>query len=75
MTGFDFSHDLVQHNVPLSALTTIHIGGPAAYFARVTRAEDITDLVRQADEAGIPVMMLGGGSNLLVGDEGFDGFK
>src|SRR6516165_4519211 len=59
--------------VPLAGYTTLHLGGPARHFAE---AADDTELVAQvwaADERGEPLLVLGGGSNLVVADEGFPG--
>jgi UDP-N-acetylmuramate dehydrogenase len=59
--------------VPLAGYTTLHLGGPARHFAA---AADDTELVAQvwaADERGEPLLVLGGGSNLVVADEGFPG--
>jgi UDP-N-acetylmuramate dehydrogenase len=58
-----------QENVVLAPFTTLGIGGPARWFARATRVEDLTAASRQ----GQSVLVLGGGSNLVVADEGFDG--
>lgn len=53
--------------------TTLGIGGPAREFIRCTTEADLVDVVRARDEAGTPVLLLGGGSNLVVADAGFDG--
>ena len=53
--------------------TTLRVGGPATEFVSATSEAALIDAVRSADAAGIPVLVLGGGSNLLVGDAGFDG--
>jgi len=57
----------------LSAYTTFRLGGPAGRFTVARTAEELTSAVAQADAAGEPVLILGGGSNLLVADEGFPG--
>jgi UDP-N-acetylmuramate dehydrogenase len=57
----------------LAAHTTLRVGGPAAEYVVATTADEVVTSVREADEAGMPVLVLGGGSNLLVADEGFDG--
>ena len=57
----------------LADLTTLGVGGPVARFVATTSEAELIDAVRTADEAGEPVLVLGGGSNLLVSDEGFDG--
>jgi len=53
--------------------TTLRLGGPARDFVTATTEVEVVDAVRRADEAGDPVLVLGGGSNLVVADEGFDG--
>ena len=53
--------------------TTIRLGGPARGFVRVSTEEDLIAAVRAADDTAEPVLILGGGSNLVVADEGFDG--
>ena len=59
--------------VALADLTTLRVGGAARHLVTATTAAEIVDAVRDADEAGEPVLVLGGGSNLVVADEGFDG--
>ena len=53
--------------------TTLRLGGPARRWVRTTTEAELVEAVRAADEAGEPVLVLGGGSNLLVADAGFDG--
>jgi len=57
----------------LAEHTTLRVGGPARRWVQATTQAEIVEAVRTADAAGEPVLILGGGSNLLVGDEGFDG--
>jgi UDP-N-acetylmuramate dehydrogenase len=64
---------LVQEQVPLAPLTTFGIGGPARWFAESTDEESVLEAVRFARDRGVPLFVLGGGSNLLVSDEGFPG--
>jgi UDP-N-acetylmuramate dehydrogenase len=59
----------VQHDVPLAPLTTLGIGGRARSFVRVTTLDDL----RHALAGDARVLVLGGGSNLVVGDAGWDG--
>ena len=54
-------------------LTTLRLGGPIRSLLEVTTEADLIDAVRVADEAGDPVLIVGGGSNLVVADAGFDG--
>ncbi len=60
-------------SVLLADHTTFRVGGPAAQFIRVTTPEELVDEVRRADENRTPVLLLGGGSNILAPDDGFDG--
>ena len=53
--------------------TTLRLGGPAREWVTATSEQEVIDAVSAADTAGVPVLVLGGGSNLVVADEGFDG--
>lgn len=53
--------------------TTFRIGGPARTWVRATTMAELVDAVASADAAGEPVLVVSGGSNLLVSDAGFDG--
>ena len=57
----------------LADYTTVRLGGPARGFVRAGTEEELIAAVRAADASGEPVLILGGGSNLVVADEGFDG--
>ena len=58
----------------LAAYTTLRVGGPARHLVVADSSEKLVDVVRDADKADPqPALVLGGGSNLLVGDTGFDG--
>ena len=63
----------VDDAVPLSAYTTLRLGGPAARFVAADTADDVAAAVRTADARRERVLVLGGGSNLVIADEGFDG--
>lgn len=63
----------VREGVPLAPLTTLGVGGPAKLFARATTTREVIDALAWARAAKEPVFVLGGGSNLLVSDRGFDG--
>jgi UDP-N-acetylmuramate dehydrogenase len=63
----------IQEQVLLAPYTTFRIGGPARYFCEVTSEAELVEAVQFAREARLKIFVLGGGSNLLVGDEGFDG--
>ena len=62
-----------RERVPLAPYTTFKIGGPARWFAEAVNEADILEAVDFARERGLPLFALGGGSNLLVSDEGFAG--
>ena len=57
-----------EKDYPLSNLTSIGIGGKAEYFVRVRRVEELIEAVRFAKKEGIPLYLLGGGSNTIFGD-------
>ncbi len=63
----------IRENQPLAPLTTFGIGGPARYFVAVRTAPEIPEALAWAEARGLPVFILGGGSNLLVPDNGFGG--
>jgi UDP-N-acetylmuramate dehydrogenase len=65
--------DAVQENLILSSWTTFGVGGPARYFLNATAERDVLDGLDFATSKRLPVFVLGGGSNLLVADSGFDG--
>jgi UDP-N-acetylmuramate dehydrogenase len=63
----------IKENVFLKEFTTFKIGGPAKYFFVAKSEKEIIKAVETAKELGIPYFILGGGSNILVSDNGFDG--
>ena len=65
-TELEFSRELAP-------LTSFETGGPAKYFLVARSVDDVVRAVRSAGVLGIPVFVMGGGSNLLVSDDGFDG--
>ncbi len=58
---------------PMSKHTSLHIGGPADYFVRVTTERDLVGAIAVAREHELPVLILGGGTNMLVADRGVRG--
>jgi len=60
-------------NAPLDTLTTFKVGGPARFLIRVGVEEELVKALAFAKTKRLPVFILGGGSNVLVADEGFDG--
>jgi UDP-N-acetylmuramate dehydrogenase len=63
----------MEENVSLAPLTTLKLGGPARFFARVTDETELLEAVGFARGRGLPLFVLGGGSNLVVSDAGFAG--
>jgi UDP-N-acetylenolpyruvoylglucosamine reductase len=63
----------VRRDFPLERLTTIRTGGSADWFARPANEEALVAALRWAEEEGLPVGVVGSGSNLLVADAGFHG--
>ncbi len=63
----------IEENVALAPLTTFRVGGPARWFARVVSEDELTAALHWAKRRELPAFLLGGGSNLLVADAGFDG--
>ncbi len=59
--------------VDLSAFTTLRLGGPARHFVVAGAGQSCVDAIRAVDAAGEPLLLLAGGSNLVIGDSGFDG--
>ncbi len=62
-----------EWNAPLAAHTTMRVGGPAARLVTVDTADELVDAVREVDDAGEPLLVMSGGSNLVVADDGFSG--
>lgn len=58
---------------PIAGHTTMRVGGPAARMVVATTHDDLVDAVREVDDADEPLLVLGGGSNLVVADAGFEG--
>jgi UDP-N-acetylmuramate dehydrogenase len=58
---------------PLAGHTTMRVGGPAARMVVAETADELVDAVREVDDAGEPLLLLGGGSNLVLPDAGFEG--
>lgn len=64
--------NLLEH-VPLAPRTTLSLGGPARYFVSATDDAQVIEALRWAAAEGVEARVLGGGSNLVVADAGFDG--
>jgi UDP-N-acetylmuramate dehydrogenase len=63
----------ILKNIALAPLTTLGIGGPARWFVEATSEAEIAEACAWARERRVPLFVLGGGSNVLVADAGFDG--
>jgi UDP-N-acetylmuramate dehydrogenase len=63
----------VRRDVPLADLTTLAVGGPIERLVEVEDAAELVAAVREADESGRPLLLLGGGSNVVAPDEGWPG--
>jgi len=64
---------VIHRDVPLAPLTTFELGGPARFFCQAATSEDVVWALRWAGERNLPVFVLGGGSNVVVGEAGFFG--
>jgi UDP-N-acetylmuramate dehydrogenase len=63
----------IRQDVPLAPYTTLRIGGPALYFASITTPDELLEAIAFARTHSLQIFVLGGGSNLLVTDDGFPG--
>jgi UDP-N-acetylmuramate dehydrogenase len=63
----------LRDNVPLAPLTTLGVGGPARHYVRVDEAAVLGEAVDWAGARGMPLLVLGGGSNLVLSDGGYPG--
>ena len=63
----------IQEDVPLAPFTTLKVGGNARFFVRVRREDELVEAIEHARQNALDVFILGGGSNVLVADAGFDG--
>ncbi|MES2314825.1 MAG: UDP-N-acetylmuramate dehydrogenase [Patescibacteria group bacterium] len=64
---------IIQENISLAQYTTFKIGGSARFFCLVTGIDELKEAVKFAKEKNVPFFVLGGGSNVLISDEGFHG--
>lgn len=63
----------IREQIPLKDFTNYKIGGPAKYFFNAENKQDLMKAIKTAKDFNLPVFILGGGSNVLVSDKGFDG--
>jgi UDP-N-acetylmuramate dehydrogenase len=64
----------ITEGAPLSLRTRFGIGGPARYFVEASSEDALAEALRVVQQAGCPHVVIGGGTNLIVSDRGFDGF-
>src|SRR6476469_10794987 len=62
-----------EPGTPLSTLTTMRVGGPAQRLVTAETTDELVDAVREVDDADEPLLLVSGGSNLVIADEGFAG--
>ena len=73
-TGFPVKEPFIlQENVLLAPYTTLKIGGNARYFVRAETEDAVSQALVFAENRGLPIFVLGGGTNVLIADAGFDG--
>src|SRR5689334_22341028 len=70
ISGFE---KIVRTGEPLAPLTWFHLGGPAEYFAEPNNPDELAALVRRCRDENVPMRILGGGSNVLISDQGVAG--
>ena len=63
----------IHTGIPLKNYTTMRLGGPARFMAEVHKPDDLPALYRNAKAQNLAIFVLGGGSNVIARDEGFDG--
>lgn len=63
----------IKENVSLAPLTSFRIGGPAKKFVQARSIEELKEAIQLSKQSGIDFAILGGGSNMLISDNGFDG--
>lgn len=69
---YSMKPEWVKENVPLAPYTTFRVGGPARYFSEIISLEMLREALAWANETGVRVVTLGGGSNVVLPDEGLD---
>lgn len=65
--------DRITHDVPLASLSTLELGGPARHLIHATDEETVLRALQWACSRGLSAIVLGGGSNVVIADHGFDG--
>lgn len=73
MSSIDDFSDIIKYDEPLAPYTWLKVGGTAQYFIEPRDSEELVAVVSCCHEQGIPARVLGGGSNVLIRDEGVSG--
>ncbi len=73
MSSIEDFNEILHHNKPLAPLTWLKLGGPAQYFLEPRSPNELVAVIRCCHENNIPVHLLGGGSNVLIRDDGVSG--
>ena len=73
MPTFSGLEHILCEGVALSPFTSLRLGGDAQYFAQPTSEEELVGLVQQCSEQDVRLRVIGGGSNILIPDDGFSG--
>ena len=68
-----WSHDCIRPHEPLANHTSFRIGGPAEWFAEPSTVDELINMLREATRIGLPISVVGGGTNTLVADRGIRG--
>lgn len=63
----------IEENVSFSDLTTVGLGGPARFLIRVQQSKELPQAIQFAKEKNLPYKVIGGASNLLISDAGYEG--
>lgn len=63
----------IHTNIPLKNLTTMRLGGPTQYFGEVHTVQELHEFYQDAKAKNVPIFIIGGGSNLIARDEGYNG--
>src|SRR3989338_4357439 len=63
----------IKQNILLAPLTTFGIGGNAKFFVEVGSVDELAEAAKFADDNKLAVFVLGGGSNVLISEDGFEG--
>jgi UDP-N-acetylmuramate dehydrogenase len=73
LQAFEMLADIAERDVPLAPLTTYRVGGSAALLVRPRSEDDLARIAQTSQHTGLPMLVVGNGSNLLVADSGFAG--